>query len=84
MARMIADAKFKHEGRWLKSGDEFETDIENAHDLVALSMAHFKPSTLQDLAEDVTAIPPPPELAEETISAPRRGSYRRRDIKAES
>lgn len=68
MAKMIADAKFKHDDRWLKSGDEFETDIGNAKDLVAMRWAHFKPSTLKDLASD-TAKP-----------AIRRGSYRRHDL----
>jgi hypothetical protein len=64
--KMIADAKFRHEGRMVLTNDEFETDIGNAKDLVAMRFAHFKPTTLSDLPQQMTA--------------PRRGSYRRHDI----
>lgn len=75
--KMIAEAKFKlnpGDKELLKNGDEFTTDLENGKDLQAMGFARFKASTLEDLVE---------ESDEEQQPTPRRGSYRRRDVKVE-
>lgn len=41
--KMIADAKFKHDGAWLKRDDEFTCSAEDADDLKAMGMAHDGP-----------------------------------------
>lgn len=49
--KMIADAKFTHEGKVLRHGDAFETDEANARDLIAIGMAHMAPGVV-DAAVD--------------------------------
>lgn len=73
--RMIADARFQHEGKALRCNDEFGTDEENAKDLVSLGMAHCKPTMLEELSAELVG------AAQELL--PRRGTYRRRDLKSE-
>lgn len=66
--KMIADAKFIHEGKALSSGDEFEADEEDASALSsrAIRMAHYK---VEGIVERVTN------------GAKRH--YRRRDMQAD-
>jgi hypothetical protein len=70
MVKMVADARFAHEGVQLKGGDEFETDLDNAKDLVAIGIAHFKRGPLADVGDGTPHN--------------RRGTYRRRDVKVET
>lgn len=67
---MIAEARFKHEGKQLRTGDEFRTELGNAEDLRALGFAKYK------VTEKIEEL--------DTENYTRRGTYRRRDVKVES
>lgn len=73
---MVAETRFKHRGEWLKAGDPFTTDRDNADDLVAMHMARAttilgKMAQALDSAIDTFKKP-----------TPRRQQYGRRDVKA--
>ena len=68
--RLVSAARHKYGGRFLRTGDEFDADPQDAEDLVALNFARVVPVVMTT-----------PEAAA-IVTTPRR-SYRRRDMKAE-
>lgn len=73
--KIIASARIRHNGEWLKPGDEIVGATEQDKlDLVAMGMA----TRLSGMTQVLSAV-----LDTVTKPRPRRAQYERRDMKAE-
>lgn len=73
--KMIAEGKFKHNGKWLKRNDKFTTDAGNGEDLRAMGFASKDPEADGDAPEA--------EVEQVVEAAAPRRNFRQRSTKSE-
>ena len=79
MSGIVATTRIKHNGKWLKEGDEISpVSDEDKADLIAMGMARKKELTLGGMAEALS------DAVDHMRTSPtRRQQYSRRNLKSD-